>query len=82
MTEKKYHFTYEEQKRPYSMAAQSAFKNGLCVVNNLETVIHAIADHPKDIAICGNQEPNILFLVFRKLLIHKEIAQQFGAFHT
>ena len=89
MTEKKYHFTYEEQKRPYSMAAQSAFKNGLsafknglCVVNNLETVIDAITNRPKDVAISRNQKPNILFLKFRKLLIHKEIAQQFGAFHT
>ena len=75
MTEKKYHFTDEEQKRPYSMAVQSAFKNGLCVVNNLETVIDSVAHHPKNFAISGNQEPNILFLVFRKLLIHKEITQ-------
>ena len=82
MTEKKYHFTDEEQKRPYSMAVQSAFKNSLCVVNNLETVIDAITNHPKDVAISRNQKPNILFLKFRKLLIHKEIAQQFGAFHT
>ena len=55
MTEKKYHFTDEEQKRPYSMAVQSAFKNGLCIVNNLETVIDAVANHPKNVAISGNQ---------------------------
>ena len=82
MTEKKYHFTDEEQKRPYSMAVQSAFKNSLCVVNNLETVIDAITNHPKDVAISRNQKPNILFLAFRKLLIHKEITQQLGTFHA
>lgn len=75
MTEKKYHFTDEEQKRPYSMAVQSAFKNGLCIVNNLETVIDAVANHPKNVIASRNQKPNILFLAFRKLLIHKEITQ-------
>ena len=75
MTEKKYHFADKEQKWPFSMATPSAFKNGLCVVDNLEAVINAVANHPKDVAISGNQEPNVLFLVFRKLLVHKEIAQ-------
>ena len=64
------------------MAVQSAFKNSLCVVDNLEAVIHAVTYHPKDVAISGNQQPNILFLVFCKLLIHKEITQQFGSFHA
>ena len=80
--EKKHNFTDKEQKWPFSMAAPTAFKNGLCIVNNLETVIDSVAHHPKDYAISGNQEPNILFLVFRKLLIHKEITQQLGAFHA
>lgn len=82
MTEKKCHFADKEQKCPFSRVAQSAFKNGLCVVENLESIIHAIADHPKDIAVSGNQQPNILFLVFRKFLVYKEITQQFGTFHA
>ena len=73
MTVKKCHFADKEQKCPFSRVAQSAFKNSLCIFGNLETVIYAVADHPKDVTIGGDQEPNILFLVFRKLQVHKEI---------
>ena len=82
MTEKKYDFADKEQKRPFSWATQSAFKNGLCVVANLKSVIYPMPDHPNDIAVSGNQQPSILFLVFRKFLVYKEITQQFGTFHA
>lgn len=81
MTEKKSVFAIKQQHRPFP-SDQFALKNGRRSVVNLEAVVDALSDRPKDITISRNQQPNVLLLPFRKLLIHKEIAKQFGAFHT
>jgi len=80
MTEKKSDFADKESNSFTS--AQSTLKNSLSFYPDFESVVDAMANHPYNIIFSGNQEPNALFLPFRKLLIHKEIAQQLGAFHT
>ena len=54
---------------------QLTTKDDFCFRIHFKSLINAISDHPKNIAISGNQEPDILFLIFSKFLIHKEIAQ-------
>ena len=81
MTEKKSVFAIKQQHRTFP-SDQFALKNGRRSVVNLEAVVDAAPDHPKDLIVSGKEQEDILFLRFRKLLIHKEIAQQFGAFHA
>ena len=61
---------------------QLTTKDDFCFRIRFKSLINAISDHPKNIAISGDQQPYILLLIFHKLLIHKEIAQQLGAFHA
>ena len=80
MTEKKSDFADKlDQSFP---STPSTFKNSLGFYPDFEPVVDTMPNHPYNIIFRGSQEPNVLFLVFRKLLIHKEIAQQFGAFHA
>ena len=53
---------------------QLTTKDDFCFRIRFKSLINAVADHPKDVATSGNHEPDILLLIFRKLLIHKEIA--------
>lgn len=59
-----------------------AKKNVIGRICDLKTVVDAPADHPNDVAVRGSQKPNRRFLLFRKLLVHKEIAQKLRAFHA
>ena len=80
MTEKKSDFADKlDQSFP---STPSTFKNSLGFYPDFEPVVDTMPNHPYNIIFRGSQEPNVLFLVFRKLLIHKEIAQQLGAFHA
>ena len=74
MTEKKSVFAIKQQHWPFP-SDQFALKNGRRSIVNLEAVVNAVSDHPKDLAISGDQQKDVLFLLFRKLLIYKEIAQ-------
>ena len=65
-----------------NLSFQFATKDGFCFRGHFKAIIDTVSDHPKNVAVSGNQQPNIPFLPFRKLLIPKEIAQQFGAFHA
>ena len=57
-------------------------KDGICFSGDFIPVVDTMSHHPKDVTISGNQQPNVLFLPLRKLLVHKEITQEFGAFHA
>ena len=59
-----------------------ANKNVFGLICDLETVVDAPTDHPNDVAVRGSQKPSRCFLLFRKLLVHKEIAQKLRAFHA
>ena len=53
---------------------QSTTKDDFCFRNRFKSLVNAVADHPNDGIVGGDQQPDILLLIFRKLLIHKEIA--------
>ena len=61
---------------------QLTTKDDFCFRICFKPLINAVADHPNDGIVSGDQQPYILLLIFHKLLTHKEIAQQLGAFHA
>ena len=54
---------------------QLTTKDDFCFRIRFKSLINAVADHPNDGIVSGDQQPYILLLIFSKFLIHKEIAQ-------
>lgn len=53
---------------------QSTTKDDFCFRSRFKSLIYTVADHPNDGIVSGDQQPDILLLIFRKFLIYKEIA--------
>ena len=54
MTDKKCDFANKQQNWTFP-SIQLAHKNGLRQLSNLETVVDAVSNHPKDVTISRNQ---------------------------